>query len=542
MLDILKQYFVQFGIIFFPISVYQLWTIGKSFNQLPIRGWLMGVYGGGSAILCQLMPVHIMGQTENFQCVPVILSILYGKRKAGIVSIGLLTAFQLLTMKQDVAFSIAGILVYSAIPLLFCNRFEKFERRKRFIVALLLSVVTIIVELLFLFVCFSIRFGHAGLLIQYYGFLGIACVIQLTMMVLAFFLIENTIEIGRIRNRQESLIEYNPLGICAFDLNNRFIKANAAYEKITGYKESELLGQSRLQMWFDDGHDYAGKIMAHVSQGEILKDMEATLRHKHGDKIAVRFTVVPIVEGDHIVGVFGMINDITESKRSQEHLRNSEKLSVIGQLAAGVAHEIRNPLTTLKGFLQILSKSETTAKKDQEYFEIMKDELTRIESIVSEMLVLAKPQALSVQSVDLKETLEHVIKLLSAQANMQNIEITFFDNQLTPTVMGDENQLKQVFLNVVKNAFEAMPQGGILCIGLGLHQGHVQIDFIDTGVGIPEDIVQKIGEPFFTTKSKGTGLGFLLSKRIITNHNGSMHIQSTVGKGTMVSVHLPVSE
>ncbi|CAG7600751.1 Adaptive-response sensory-kinase SasA [Paenibacillus solanacearum] len=540
MLDLLKEYFVQFGIIFFPITVYQLWAIGTSFNSLPIRSWLIGVYGGASAILCQLMPVHILGEIGNFQCIPVILSIMYGKRKAGIVTIMLLAAYQLMTMKQDAVFSIIGILVYSAIPMLLCNRFETYDRRKRLSAVISLSVVTLIVQITFLFAYFAFVYDQTALLLQHIDFLGMACLIQLVMTVIAFRLIESTIQIGRIRNMQESLIEYNPLGICAFDLHNRFIKANAAYEKITGYKESELLGKSRLHMWFDEGHAYAGEVLARVSQGEVLKDMETTLRHKNGGKIDVRFTVVPIVEGGSVAGVFGMINDITESKRSQEHLRNSEKLSVVGQLAAGVAHEIRNPLTTLKGFLQLLSKSASTTTKELEYLDIMKNELTRIESIVSEMLVLAKPQALAFQLVDLKENLETIMRLLSAQANMHTIEITFKDNGLSPTVMGDDTQLKQVFLNLVKNAFEAMAQGGKLCIRLTSHSGYVRVDFADTGAGIPEDVVQKIGEPFFTTKSTGTGLGFLLSKRIVTAHNGWIDIQSKLGQGTTISVHLPV--
>ncbi|MFC0211375.1 ATP-binding protein [Paenibacillus chartarius] len=537
----LSEYFLQIGLILFPITVYQIWTFGKSFNQLPFRSCLMGLYGGGSAILCELTPVHIFGVVENFQCVPIILSILYGKMRAGMLSIGLLSAYHLLVMPPDTALiSIAAMFAYSALPLLVCGRFEESSRSRRFAIASVLSLLTMVIQILFLTVYFSILFGADGpgrLLVEYGHFLGVACVIQLLLMAAAFLLLEHIIDNGRVRRRLESLVKYNPVGISAFDMDNRFVSVNPAYEKITGYKESELLGKSRLTLWFEDDHHLAEKLLQYALDGEIKKDKEAVLRHKQGHQIHVRFTVVPIVEGERMFGYFALVTDITESKLAEEMLRNSEKLTAIGQLAAGVAHEIRNPLTSIKGFLQLMSASANPAHS--KYYEIIGSELTRIESIVSEMLILAKPQAIMFQHVSVRTRLEEVVSLLAGEANMQGVEIITELGECPDSVMGDGNQLKQVFLNVVKNAIEAMPDGGKLSIRLLDEQDRVTIAFADEGVGIPEEMLRKIGEPFYSTKMKGTGLGFLVSKRIIANHQGTMHISSAVNEGTTVTLSLP---
>lgn len=538
----LSEYFVQFGIIIFPITAYQIWTFGKSFNQLPLRTFLMGIYGGLSAILCQMMPVHILGQVENFQCVPIILAILYGKRKAGLISIGILSAYQIIIVQdlQTLILSIAGILVYSSIPLAISNRINRFVPKKRFWIAQLLSVVMLFLELLFLVVACFILYGKDGWerVVHYSHFLSIACAIQIVIMGISFFLLESIIENGRIRKRQESLVKFNPIGIVSFDINNCFTSVNPAYEAITGYKESELLGKSRLYLWYEDDHDHAEGILDFVLQGEIKKDVEVTLRHKNGHQIPVRFTLIPKIDEESVIGYFAMVTDITESKAAEDFVRNSEKLSVIGQLAAGVAHEIRNPLTAIKGFLQLLfSSSSPTQKK---YYEIMKSEISRIEGIVSEMLVLAKPQAASFRPVRLRERLEEVTYLLMSEANMKNVEIAIDYGKTIPLLMADENQLKQVFLNIGKNAIEAMEEGGKLTITMSHGEGQVIVRFEDNGHGIPKEIMQRIGDPFFTTKSNGTGLGFLISKRIVANHKGTMNIQSASGVGTTIEVVLPM--
>jgi PAS domain S-box-containing protein len=517
-----------------------MWTFGKAFHELPYKSWFMGMYGAGSAILCQTMPVVLFGTPGNFQCVPIILSILYGKRKAGLFAVGSLSVYQLFVTPYYLP-SILAILVYSAIPFFLCRRFDTFTRRERFTASTLLTFATLVVEILFLSVYYSIMFGVEGigmLFSEHWGYLLSASVAQSAMMIAVFFLLEKNIEDGHVRKRLESLVRYNPLGISAFDMNDRFVSVNSAYEKITGYSESELVGRSRYTLWAEEDYSTARAVLDYSLQGEIKKDVEVELRHKRGHKIPIRFTLVPMKDGDRMVGYFAMVTDLTETKLAERVLQTQEKMSVIGQMAAGVAHEIRNPLTSIKGFLHILSGSLTPGQT--KYYDIMKGELNRIESIVSEMLVLAKPQTATFHAMDVREKITEAVTQLANEARISNVQLTVELSDSIPQLIGDGNQLKQVFLNLATNALEAMPDGGRLKIAVRSDERRrVVVTFEDTGPGIPDSILSKIGEPFYSTKTKGTGLGFMVSKRIIDNHNGAIRIRTSETDGTTVTVELP---
>ncbi|MFB5191261.1 PAS domain-containing protein [Alicyclobacillus fastidiosus] len=237
------------------------------------------------------------------------------------------------------------------------------------------------------------------------------------------------------------------------------------------------------------------------------------------------------------IRLFGTVQDITVQRQTEELLRTSEKLSVAGQLAAGIAHEIRNPLTVLKGFVQILSCK--AQGKDKQYFGLMKSELSRIEAIVSELLFLAKPQCTTFQRQDIRVILDEVLTLLGSEATMNCISISALLDSDLPLINCEANQLKQVFINIIKNAIEAMPDGGQISISSTIQNGGVCLRFTDEGEGIPPQSLAKIGEPFYTTKPDGTGLGVMVSQKIILAHNGTMNISSLVGQGTTVTVFLP---
>ena len=233
-----------------------------------------------------------------------------------------------------------------------------------------------------------------------------------------------------------------------------------------------------------------------------------------------------------------IIRDITERKRTEQLMIKSEKLSVAGQLAAGIAHEIRNPLTAIKGFLQLLNSG---IDEKQQYYEIMLSELNRIELILSELLVLSKPKEVLFRKTKVRSLLKDVVTLLDTQANMNNvqIELLIYDENLV--INCDENQMKQVFINFIKNSIDAMPKGGMIFIRVKQENDKVKISFIDQGCGIPEEVLKKVGEPFYTTKEKGTGLGVMISYNIIENHNGLVSVTSKVNAGTTFEVTLPLS-
>jgi two-component system sporulation sensor kinase A len=249
---------------------------------------------------------------------------------------------------------------------------------------------------------------------------------------------------------------------------------------------------------------------------------------------------VPVIGADGRADTVVIVSrDISERKNTEELLRRSDKLLVAGQLAAGIAHEIRNPLTALKGFTQLML---TGGQHKEQYLTIMKSELTRIEQIISELLMLAKPQAVTYKKRSLEPIIYDVISLLESQANLSGVQIMLNLPSTLPMVHCEENQLKQIFINVIKNGMEAMPKGGLIQIDAYTEDpGQVVLVFQDQGSGMPAEKLSRLGEPFFTTKEKGSGLGLMISQKIINEHGGFMHFSSEPGQGTTVTVLLPAA-
>ena len=230
--------------------------------------------------------------------------------------------------------------------------------------------------------------------------------------------------------------------------------------------------------------------------------------------------------------------DITELKETENLLRQSEKMSVLGELSAGIAHEIRNPLTTIKGFMQ-MGKEKTINLDD--YIDVMVDEINRINSIANGLLLVAKPTEVIFTVKNINTIVKEVVQLLSTEAAMQNTQI-YIDEQEAFHVFCDDNQLKQVFINILKNALEAIPSNGEVHISIHeKNEDTIAIRFDDNGCGIEENRLKHIGEPFYSVKEKGIGLGMTVSYRIIKTHKGSINIDSEVNVGTSVEVLLPKS-
>jgi two-component system, sporulation sensor kinase E len=338
--------------------------------------------------------------------------------------------------------------------------------------------------------------------------------------------------------RYKSLFEHNPDAICSFDLDGHLISMNPAMETITGYKPDELLHKSFDHLIVPEHIDRWRQHFDKTMTGNT-QHYEICFIAKNGRPVDLSVVHVPIVVDGAIAGVYMIGKDVSESKRAEEMLIRSEKLSVVGQLAAGVAHEIRNPLTSLRGFVQLLDSRITGYKS---YFDIMIEELDRINFIVSEFLVIAKPQSVQFLPKSIERIMQNTVALLNAQALINNVQITMNVDGDTALVNCDENQIKQVFINVLNNAIDAMPQGGNLLVQVKRHdERHIAFHCTDQGCGIPEDRIPRLGEPFYTTKEKGTGLGLMVSFKIIENHRGQLQIQSELNVGTTVSIYFPVA-
>ncbi|MCQ6557817.1 PAS domain-containing sensor histidine kinase [Paenibacillus mendelii] len=343
--------------------------------------------------------------------------------------------------------------------------------------------------------------------------------------------------------RYQRLIKYLPEPIIVHDKGEMIYINNAGLKLLGADSPEQILCLTNDQITHPDHHESMRERLAKVVlSDEPLDFMETVLIGLDGQTIEVEASSIRIHNflGRKLV-IQTVFRDIRDRKRAEEALINSEKLSVAGQMAAGIAHEIRNPLASLKGFSQLLK---TKFDKHHDYLDIMLTELDRINGIVQEFMALAKPQAHEFYgNHDVAKIIKSVMTLLETQAVMNNVQINLSIISDSTVTRCDENQIKQVFINLLKNAIDAMPLGGEVDIDLALapqRNDSLAITITDHGVGIPKEQLEKLGGPFYTTKSSGTGLGLMICNRIIAAHHGSISFTSELGTGTSVTVVLPV--
>ncbi|MBH0168982.1 PAS domain S-box protein [Fictibacillus sp. 18YEL24] len=324
------------------------------------------------------------------------------------------------------------------------------------------------------------------------------------------------------------------------DLEGNVKYVSPSNRLLLGFDPSLYDGKKIQGFFHSDDRAKVRMAMNEMVQTQKPVKFEVRCKHAHGHWVTLEANATPIANDSDQPDSFVVVaRDLTERKKTEEMLRKSDKLSVLGQLAAGVAHEIRNPLTSIRGFLQLL---QSRASENEDYYEIMLSEIDRINSIVGEFMLLAKPQAMNFVQTDLRQLLRHVISILDTQAILTNVQIYFENEPDLPEIWCVDNQIKQVFVNMLKNAIEAMPTGGSVHIHLKKEGGYVIASFIDHGCGISEERLPTLGEPFYTTKEKGTGLGLMICYKIVENHHGKILINSKIDEGTTFSILLPIDK
>lgn len=351
------------------------------------------------------------------------------------------------------------------------------------------------------------------------------------------------------RQLQESEMKYRTLfeqatdAVYLVELNKenrmpvRFIEVNNVGCERFGYSREVLLSMSFYDI-ISPNSNMLINITGKIREGKSRFTVQDEYVFKTGKKMNTEFSVHVFNLGEKEV-FLAISRDITERIKTEELLRKSEKLAVVGQLATAIAHEIRNPLTSIKGFLKLLEA--TVDKDNQWYVDVMKSEMEQIQVITNEFMTVAKTEAVKVQPHDLNSLLRQVTVLLQSQAMMNNVYIKVKENSEIPPIPCEANQIKQMFINILKNAIESMPNGGQVIVQM--EQGnddHVYIRFLDNGCGIPKDRIPFLGEPFYSTKEKGIGLGLMTCYKIAYSHQGKIFIESEEDRGTMVEVIVPV--
>ncbi|PJN86934.1 ATP-binding protein [Bacillus sp. mrc49] len=330
------------------------------------------------------------------------------------------------------------------------------------------------------------------------------------------------------------------------DHKGKWLYLNPAWKSMSGATVNESLGLHFSKHMDNASYQDVLKAFAEsFHQGNKYFRVDIKLRDgKKGSSWVEAFVKLIYDETGKFIGTAGILSEINERKHAEEELVNlnehlaitSSKLSTAAQLAAGIAHEVRNPMTAILGFVKLIRDG---GADKQEYYDIIFSEINRIEQVLNELLMLSKPSGAVFLEKDLKKSCNHVVTLLETNAVLNNIQIQKNYDAEPIFMRFDENQIKQVLINIIKNSIESMPNGGNIFLSIYEKNGEVFVSILDEGEGIPENSLQKVGEPFFTTKSSGTGLGLSVCFKIIEKHGGKVFITSELKKGTKIVCVFP---
>jgi len=306
-------------------------------------------------------------------------------------------------------------------------------------------------------------------------------------------------------------------------------EVNDSYLKNFGYSRREVIGRTIKDLdIYVNPDDWAKMVQTLLEQG-IVHNMETSLRAKSGE-VRVVLLSADTIEVDNEQCLLMVINDITERKQMEKEMARLERLNLVGEMAAGIGHEIRNPMTTVRGFLQMLDRKKEYVQH-KHYFSLMIEELDRANTIITEFLTMAKGKPVDLKPHDLNQIVQTLFPLIQADAMNSD---KYIEAELTeiPDLRLDEKEIRQLILNLARNGLEAMAAGGKLTIGTFFDGEEVNLSIQDRGCGIEPDVLEKIGTPFFTTKDNGTGLGIAVCYSIAARHGATIDIETSPGGTT----------
>jgi two-component system sensor histidine kinase HydH len=329
-------------------------------------------------------------------------------------------------------------------------------------------------------------------------------------------------------------------GLLSIDPQGKVVSFNRLALEMLGLEESNIEGLN-LQEVIDFG---TSGIEDTLTKCIPVLDREIHLRSATGKFVPLGLSGTPILSDEGVCkGAVIILRDLREIKRLEEKVRRSEKLAAVGKLAAGVAHEIRNPLSSIRGFAQFLRHALSERPQDQEYAEVMVTEVDRINKVVTDLLTFSSPMKAEPAPTDIGELVEHTVRLVQEDAKGRSVEIQSEVSQDLTEVQLDANQMTQALLNLLLNAIQMLEDGGKITVGADMEGARLLVWVEDGGPGISRAHIDKIFDPFFTTRDKGTGLGLAIVHSIVENHHGDIKVESPPpGKtrGSRFSMRIPV--
>jgi PAS domain S-box-containing protein len=358
-------------------------------------------------------------------------------------------------------------------------------------------------------------------------------------------------ELTDLKSYTDNILGSLTSGIVTIDLDGRVVTLNPAAELLTGFFRGEAAGRYCTEL-FAHTPEISDLLTETLTSHLPITSVPLTLRRRNGSRLPIEFSTAPLKGGEgKDLGAIGVFRDVTLVRQLESDLRRSDRLAALGTLAAGLAHEIKNPLTSLLTFSRHLDRKVDDPNFRERFRNVVPRELERINGIVERLLELARPSRMTFTLVRLPELLERALELYVEQLDEQHIEIVRAYARDFPPIQADKDALYRVFVNLIANALDAMPRGGRLTVRAGWvgtgdpvrparrrPVSRVKVEIEDTGVGIEPSDTDRIFNPFYTTRDSGTGLGLALAHKIVEDHGGAISFESVPGRGTTFTIVL----
>lgn len=385
--------------------------------------------------------------------------------------------------------------------------------------------------------------ASAGIGLAVRGFLVFTLLAGWTIWIVYHFRIQLIDQLSDTESRYRNIVENSADAIITIGEDNRIQSWNKGAERLFGWTASEAIGEP-IGIMIPSKLLQSGELLClayGITKANEVKNYQTERLDNRGRTIPVNLTETALLSNGRVLGRSQIIRDISELQTIEHQMRQSDRLATLGQLAAGVAHEIGNPLTSISSLVQLL---ERRAQNDDQISKLgrIKSNIERITKIVHELVDFTRPQATDVQAVQINDVVQNAVGLMSYDNRSQKINIELDLAPALPRIKASPDKLHQVIVNLLVNAFDALKEGGDkIQITTSVNSASVAIEVKDNGGGMQPEVLDKIFEPFFTTKDvgKGTGLGLSVSHGIINSMNGSLSVRSAPGDGATFRIEIP---
>ncbi|MDQ0112033.1 PAS domain S-box-containing protein [Paenibacillus harenae] len=543
-MSVLKELLLQFIISLLPVFAYQIWY-DKDRGNKDISV-IMTLLGGSAMALCMITSRSLHGYDLDLRLIPYTIASLYG----GLPTLIALTVayvtirIPMLDNWQEAVIFGVFIICFILLMVVAIRPFQRSSALRKKRLGLILMGIICAYYSISLIVYFSLQQVHLNAM--FLLLLAISIIVTLSAMWLSLYMIESVREkrllyeeVTRVsanyRNEVEKLQQFigeTSFAVLLLDREGSITHINELAIKLFGLKPEyggvkSMLGQSYRDIFPQESETVCRELLHSALNGK----REMLQPYMEGDKMLLKTVFAIRSSVDHqIVGAALIAHDVTELTQLRNEVGRMERLSLVGQMAASITHEIRNPMAVIRGFVQLIQERSESAQHD--YFRIVMEELDRVNMIISDFLSLAQNRALTMEMGSLNDIIADMRPLLEADANLRGQTLLLELCEEMPPIMVNDREIKQLLLNLARNGMEAMDEKGILTIATVFEGGAIELRIADVGVGIPQEKMNKLFEPFFTTKTRGTGLGLPLCLSIAERHNGRIDAYSTEGEGT----------